>query len=113
MTTTTTTYNGWKNYETWCVNLHITNDMYCEEQLGEIIKEDIPDTRPASITDITARDWSMFNRADKLNDMVHEWMFDYMDDKGGMFTDLLRSAMDEVDWLEIIKNHADDYEGDE
>ena len=32
------TYNGWSNYETWCVNLHLTNDEYGNEALQDILR---------------------------------------------------------------------------
>ena len=31
-------YNGWANYETWCVNLWLTNEPTTDEDLTAIVK---------------------------------------------------------------------------
>ena len=35
------TYNGWKNRETWLVNLWINNNPYLQAELMDIIKSDV------------------------------------------------------------------------
>ena len=32
-------YNGWTNWETWCINLWLTNDEGVDNRVHEIIKE--------------------------------------------------------------------------
>ena len=36
--TVSTEYNGWSNYETWLINLWLTNDRCYYDELCEIIK---------------------------------------------------------------------------
>jgi hypothetical protein len=88
--TETTTYNGWKNWETWCVNLWLTNEPGTDEALSEFVQMDV----------------SLYERSEALK----EWITEMAPiDGANMFTDLLRGALDNVDWREIIKNHEDDY----
>ena len=91
-----TTYNGWVNYETWTVNLWLTNDEDTSKELDNIIKNFIGKGR----------------RASKLSDLVREWMYDWImvTSGNGMFVDLLRSAVDNVSWSEIIENHEHDFD---
>lgn len=97
MITETKTYNGWKNYETWCVNLWLTNDPGSEEALQDIVHAD----------------WDLGTRARELESLVCDWGTNFDQDDGPMsgaslFTDLLRAAISMVDWREIIENHEHD-----
>ena len=96
-----TTYNGWVNYETWAVNLWLTNEENTSELLDEITKK----------ADI----FKPYQQADMLKDMVQDWMYDYIDQSqgfngNGMFVDLLRSAVDNVNWDAIIEHHKYDFD---
>lgn len=83
------TYNGWVNYETWCVNLWLTNEQGTYNALQEIIKG--------------AKD-SDFAKADELKDFVNE-LADQEYDKPTFVKDLLNGALSEVNWLEIIQSN--------
>ena len=85
----TKTYNGWANYETWCVNLWLTNEPETEECLRMLAQTHA----------------SEYHRADSLKNYVEEMA---PIDEATMFVDLLRSALSNVNWREIIKNHQDD-----
>jgi hypothetical protein len=80
--TTTEEYNGWPNYETWLVNLWLTNEepIYrtsrataraagSDRQAGEAIKDTIPELLDFPTT--------------------------------GMAADLVNAAMSRVDWVKI------------
>ena len=97
--TDTQTYNGWTNYETWCVNLWLTNESGTEAELQRVVHD-----RPINsmVGDI---DVSTSMKADLLKD----WVRDQMPDLGAnMYSDLLSASLDLVNWREIIENHLDD-----
>ena len=85
----TGTYSGWTNYETWCVNLWLTNEPDTEEHLRMLAQT-------------TA---ALYHRADCLRTYVQGMA---PIDDATMFVDLLRSALDNINWREIITNHEHD-----
>ena len=78
-------YNGWSNYETWCVNLWLDNDggdvQYWQEQ--ELSTEDLADALEAAF-------------------------LESMPDLHGAYADLLSNSLARVDWREIAEGIADD-----
>lgn len=86
-------YNGWSNYETWAVNLWLTDD----EGIYECIKEW---AREALQQDIDNRS----SAADHIKKFVDEMMPEM---KPSLFSDLLQHAIGRVDWHEIADSHID------
>ena len=88
-------YNGWTNYETWCVKLWIDNDhgtyLYWEEQTKAAV--------------------NAYHLADQLKDEVEE--ANPLADKADMFTDLLGAALSDVNWVEIAESMFEDWRSDE
>ena len=70
------TYNGWKNHETWCVHLWLTNDE------TEMCAAQIPRTPEQLKEQTMARHWD--------------------DLPAGICKDFARFALSEVNWLEIF-----------
>ena len=79
-----TTYNGWSNYPTWCVNLWLNNDegLYNETR---------------------AHARRLRSSRGDLASLLKDWVSgDLAPDLGATFAaDLLGYAIDEVDWYEI------------
>ena len=82
------TYNGWENRATWLVNLWLTNEPGPETDL-----------RMLAQMSASAR-W----RADRLRDYVA----DMIPETAGLAADLLYTALESVDWREIVENHEHD-----
>lgn len=97
MTTQDRTYNGWSTYETWLVNLWITNDQH----LYATLHADVVDA--ASLYD--------------AKEVLQAWLENEVDlhleaagvqHGNGLIPDLLRGALQEVNWYEIAKNWRDE-----
>lgn len=113
METTATTYNGWKNYETWAVSLHLDNDhgtyTMVRERADEL-KAEAPDHH--NVPSIwTANQAAQFQLADYLKDLAETLVGigaeseDYgIAEPSLLATDLVRAALSEVDWDEIASN---------
>ena len=86
------TYNGWKNYPTWAVNLWLANDegLYEEATLRTRMYRDCPTLHV---------DYLRPYLADSFRDWVRD---ELAPDLGASFAaDLLGYALDCVDWYEI------------
>ena len=87
-------YNGWNNYETWLVALWIDNEdgsyqYRCE--LVERVKEEHEE-----------KDDQEYCLASNLKDWIEEQ--NPLAECASLFTDLINSALSEVDWQEIAEN---------
>ena len=95
-------YNGWENYETWAVNLWLTNEEgiynYCRG-LARRAEQDAPDCEQVRERIWTVEDTKNFLLADQLKDSVED--MNPLSDRATMFTDLLNAALSEVNWHEI------------
>lgn len=107
MTDQDTTYNGWKNYPTWAVNLWLSNDEGLYNATREIVSEIATEWEPRSDL-VTLRESHEFYVAAALKEWVTD---DLAPDLGASFAaDLLGYALDSVDWHEIAKAWLGDAE---
>ena len=99
MNNDTKTYNGWTNYETWCVHLWLSNDegtyRYWREEAGRHLKEDREDARYSLARQLK----SELEEASPLAE-------------ASLFSDLLNAALSEVDWHEVADAFLEDLEPD-
>src|SRR5690348_2192174 len=100
--TTTTTYNGWTNYETWAVKLWLDNEQGTQEYWSERAREILRDPRTSDV--LTTEQTARYDLADELK-RDHEEAQPIV---RGVFADLLNAAMSEVDWPEIAQAMLDD-----
>ena len=100
-------YNGWSNYETWCVNLWMSSDegsaAYWEMIAQDIAEcaDDYVDSYPESFSLVEI---AKYRLADRLRDEMQ-----IPDDLEGLWRDLVGSALDEVDWSEIAESMLGEY----
>ena len=88
--TLTTTYNGWKNKETWLANLWLTGDPESYNVLMEAVNMQAP----------------AYEKAEWLKELL-EQQLDCEVEVPCLWRDLLQTAFAEIDWLEVIKNNLD------
>lgn len=100
MSNDTQTYNGWTNYETWCVHLWLSNEegsyRYWREEAERHQRRNRDDAR-----NILARQLkSELEEASPL-------------EEASLFSDLLNAALSEVDWYEVADAFLEDLEPDD
>jgi hypothetical protein len=83
-------YNGWTNYETWLVKLWLDNEPSTYELQRELTNAH---RQPSKI-------------ADALKDYIEE---NSPVSEAGLYTDLLNSALSEVDWYSIAEHCVADF----
>ncbi len=88
-------YNGWTNWETWCVSLWLSNEPGTSDYLYELAnrKHNAPHVL-----------------ADMLREQVNTWWHDLEELHelpASMWGDLMIGTLQSVDWDEIIANHRE------
>jgi hypothetical protein len=109
-------YNGWTNYETWCVNLWLRNDetLYAESRsivayaCSEI---DEPNYSFESLTE--SRTYEAAQKLERYVDALAEMTCPGCREGASFVSDLLSEALSEVDWREIAGNLVDEWEESE
>lgn len=103
-TATDTTYNGWKNQETWSASLWLENDEGTYNLVREFAAEAVeqaPDHPNVDSLHIwTAEECARFELADRLESLVSEMAPDL---EASLFSDLMTQALGRVDWDEIAR----------
>ena len=80
-------YNGYTNYQTWCVNLWLTNEPNSQNWLYELSNNSKHDD---------------YDKAKTLKEYVLNNMY-ITYNVSSMFTDMLTDSLNQVNWIEIIE----------
>jgi hypothetical protein len=100
-------YNGWTNYETWCVKLWIDNAEYTQRFWEREAQYAYRDARQHGL--MTRKQDAVMKLATHLRD-EHEAARDSYGERQGVLFDLLSAALSEVNWGEIAKSFIEELE---
>jgi len=84
-------YNGWKNRETWLVNLWINNDPYLQAELMHIIESDV----------------GIYVKVQDLRELVEDISFDHINESSGIGPDLVNTALARASLTQIIELNSE------
>lgn len=90
------TYNGWKNRETWAVNLRVENEQYLYESRNEMLQQLTEDDNPGS----RAKEW-FETELENLAEVHPEFRSELLEDIGSLWR---------VDWDELGQMWIDDFD---
>ena len=101
------TFNGWTNYETWCVALWLDNDGRTHFYFQERALQCWEDAKAGSrLQDIGLSPTEDAIR--ELSQVIKEEIDEGQPETRGLYADLLGSALSEVVWQEIATHYMDD-----
>lgn len=103
-------YNGWTNYETWCVNLWMDNEHGQQDYWADEARQQYADAVAEGC--MTRRDMAALALADRIKEEHQNAAADSLAAARmdvGPLADLLRAALSEVNWQEIARNWIDSY----
>lgn len=92
-------YQGWKNYGTWALSLHLSNDESLYDTTNEIIRRNKDD----------------YDAVEELESFVEDALMPDYSTLSLFAQDILQGAFDEIDFWEIVKDWREgmDEEGEE
>ena len=90
-------YNGWTNYETFCVNSWYQDLSYLFEDHIEDLSDEHDDKQDVLNT---IAGW--------IEEHINEEVDLQVDNRGGFVGDLMNAALTEVDWLDLAEHYIDD-----
>lgn len=98
-----TTYNGWKNYETWAVGMYLDGNYDGEGTYLAVL--DLVRETAENATEKPGI-WTLEQaRIFEVEDALKAWFEECLPNNGGSIVDdLLSSAVDEVDWRELAES---------
>lgn len=91
-------HNGWTNYETWNVALHIDNEQSTQEYWRDRASNWLSISIASDL--FTKEEQATLDLADELK----EEAYDGLPDIQGFYMDILNAGLSEVNWYEIAKN---------
>ena len=89
-------YNGWKNYATWLVALHIDNDEALQNHALELVGSDDCELYEASM--------ELKNWFEELVDELQERI-----PNNALICDLINATLGEVEWYELGQHYIQTY----
>lgn len=108
MADTSKRYNGWTNYETWCVALWIGNEEGSSRAADAMAQQCYDDAEESST--FTRDEQAALDLAEALEDEWNE--ANPLADQASAWSDLLSAALSEVNWHEIATHYIDDVDKD-
>ena len=93
-----TGYNGYTNYETWAVNLWLSNEQGLYYAVQEIVADHWADD---------------YRSQGEAAEAVKDWLTEQMPEVEGLWADLLNGAISEVNWSEVAEAFAPEPEEEE
>lgn len=97
-------HNGWFNYETWAVNLWLSNEQASHEHWLE--RATHWNEQPSTSDVWTQEESAKYNLADELKEDFEE--NNPVADQASVWSDLMRAALSEVNWQEIAEHYIND-----
>lgn len=100
-------YNGWTNYETWLINLYLTNDADIQSQCYNMAREIKEEAKPSTF--MTAEQEARYELSKRLKEYVEDVLINF-DKLDLIIIDLINSALSEVNWNEIAQSFLEGME---
>jgi hypothetical protein len=98
------TYNGWRNYETWSVALHVDNDESTYNESRELVKDFVSEYD--SLEEAKESRYELANRIKAWAEAIYLDPILEGDMAASLAAQLLQGAWSDVDWDEIAENWA-------
>ena len=98
-------YNGYTNYETWCIKLWIDHDQDRQEYWAEKVQEAWEDSDTMNILSHKER------AAQELSEVVKAEFEENnpLANKANVYSDLINAGLSEVNWYEIALSLIDNF----
>jgi hypothetical protein len=116
METTSKTYNGWTNYETWAVKLWMDNNEGSYRNGCEQAQQAWEDAEDDGDNDFTREERAVYLLEDRLKEeyeQAKDAILETAKMSASVWADMLGAALSEVNWREIAENMLEEVDKNE
>lgn len=104
-------YQGWKNYPTWCIALWINNEESSYRNWRDVAQDCWDESLDCKLSGLPGTD-AIMERFNVAKCYLSERLKDHFEDAcpklDGFWADLTQHALDEVHWFEVATSLLED-----
>jgi hypothetical protein len=99
-------YNGWSNYATWLINLHLENSEVVYSEVNELAEASI-DSATEGRSDCESKEKAILYLSESIKDYIEN--HNPLSEDTGLYSDMIKSVIASANYYEIAESWLQDF----